>query len=108
MLDEHNRLMDRWRAMMEKVQNQVAKFEVHATSAAQIKLLKQEKQATEERVEMGIKRIRIILWEAGGEWMRQTLEEVQLPYGGNGQGKQPNSIVRTPRIERKPGTTFIK
>ena len=66
MLDERNQLMERSKAVLDKVQTtyqtKEMSYEAQAEAAATlIKQLKKEKETIAERVEMGIKRIRMIV-----------------------------------------------
>ena len=66
MLTEHNQIIEWSKEVLNKVQTtyqtQAMNYEVQAIVIAKLsKQLKQEKQATEERVKMGINRIRIIV-----------------------------------------------
>ena len=65
LLTEQTRIIEWSKVELDKVwttyQTQIMNYKVQATTAKLIKQVKQEKQAMKERVQMGIKRIRIIV-----------------------------------------------
>ena len=79
LLLEHNQVVARSKVILDKVQTtyqtRIMDYEVQATTMTMlIKQLKKEKEATEDKVKMGIKRIWMII-EGRREWMRSEVKD---------------------------------
>ena len=95
MLDERNQLIERSKAMMNKVQTtyqtQAASYETQADAATTLIMnLKKEYEAMAEKVDMDIKRIRIII-RGRRERLHQRLEENDAFLWGR-WSKQPAEL----------------